>query len=99
MSLQNLKNYLIFLIAVSHMLYNGYHADEKVSEETADKKTGVAASSLSAPDSTLTENPADNFRLATEAGKLEKSTAVGSTATGTLDTKSMASGQSGAFYD
>lgn len=88
MKLQNVKNYLIFLIAVSHMLYSGYHAEEKVYEETEE-----VMSSLSHPDSTWAEDSADSIRLPIEAGKLEKPNAVGSTATGTSGSESMASEQ------
>lgn len=60
MNLQNLKNYLIFLLAVGHMLTAGDASRVKMPEEITHPNTSVTMADKPMPDSALTKKPSDN---------------------------------------
>ncbi|WPP50409.1 hypothetical protein [Catalinimonas niigatensis] len=61
MNLQNLKNYLIFLVAVSHMLAFGYESGPQETKEKPGSKPLIPMSVHHSRDSTLTVNPVSGY--------------------------------------
>lgn len=61
MNLQNLKNYLIFLVAVSHMLAFGYESDQQETEKEPGSKPLIPMSARHSQDSTLAENSGSSY--------------------------------------